>query len=49
MQQLIFLGGKTFFGMTDKQEVVVTPNNQMEIPINAEDIVKNVPKLEEGE
>ena len=41
--------GKNFFGMTDKQEVVVTPNNQMEIPINAEDIVQNVPKLEEGE
>lgn len=40
---------KNHFGMVDKQEVVVTPNNQMEIPMNAEEIIKNVPKLGEGE
>lgn len=40
---------KNHFGMVDKQEVVVTPQTQMELPANAEDIVKNVPKLEEGE
>lgn len=39
---------KNHFGMVDKQEVVVTPNNQMEIPMNADEIIKNVPKLGEG-
>lgn len=40
---------KNHFGMVDKQEMVVTPNVGTEIPTNAEDIVKNVPQLEEGE
>ena len=40
---------KNHFGMVDKQEMVVTPNVGTEIPANAEDIVKNVPQLEEGE
>ena len=39
---------KNHFGMVDKQEVVVTPQTGTEIPANAEDIVKNVPQLEEG-
>ena len=41
--------GKNFFGMVDKQEMVITPQAGTEIPMNAEDIVKNVPQLEEGE
>ena len=40
---------KNHFGMVDKQEVVVTPQTGTEIPMNADEIVKNVPKLEEGE
>lgn len=39
---------KNHFGMVDKQEVVVTPNAKMEEPMNAEEIVNNIPKLEEG-
>jgi len=39
---------KNYFGMVDKQEVVVTPNAQMEAPMNAEEIINSVPKLEEG-
>ena len=39
---------KNHFGMVDKQEVVVTPNTGMEEPMNAEEIIKNVPKLGEG-
>ena len=39
---------KNHFGMVDKQEVVVTPNAQMEAPMNAEEIINNIPKLEEG-
>ena len=40
---------KNHFGMVDKQEVVVTPQTGTEIPTNAEEIIKNVPQLEEGE
>ena len=40
---------KNHFGMVDKQEVVVTPNAGMEIPANEQEILKNIPKLEEGE
>ena len=40
---------KNHFGMVDKQEMVITPQTGTEIPANAEDIVKNVPQLEEGE
>ena len=40
---------KNHFGMVDKQEVVVTPTVGAEIPANAEEIIRNVPQLEEGE
>lgn len=40
---------KNHFGMTDKQEVTVVPQyTQMEIPMNAEEIINNVPELDEG-
>lgn len=39
---------KNYFGMVDKQEVVVSPNTGMNAQLNAEDIVNNVPTLEEG-
>lgn len=40
---------KNHFGMTDKQEVVVTPNTRgLEEPMNAEEILANVPKLSSG-
>lgn len=38
---------KNHFGMVDKQELVVTPTVGTEIPANAEEIIKNVPQLEE--
>lgn len=40
--------GKNFFGMVDKQEVVVTPNTKLETPMNAEEIVNNIPELGES-
>lgn len=40
---------KNYFGMTDKQEVVLTPNTGSEIPENAEEILKNVPRITDGE
>lgn len=39
---------KNYFGMADKQEVVVTPNAGMTAQANAEDIIKNIPQLNEG-
>ena len=39
---------KNYFGMADKQEVVVTPNTGMQAQANAEDIIKNIPQLNEG-
>ena len=39
---------KNYFGMTDKQEVVVTPNVDNKIPDNVEDIINAIPKLQEG-
>ena len=39
---------KNYFGMADKQEVVVTPNAGMQAQANAEDIIKNIPQLNEG-
>ena len=39
---------KNYFGMTDKQEVVVTPNTGLTEQPNIDDIVNNLPQLEEG-
>lgn len=40
---------KNYFDMSDKQEVVVTPNVDNKIPDNADDIINAIPKLKEGE
>lgn len=40
---------KNYFGMSDKQEVVVTPNVNSEVPENADEIINAIPKLKEGE
>ena len=41
---------KNYHGMVDRQEVSVVPQyTQMEIPLNAEEIINNVPELDEGE
>lgn len=39
---------KNYFGMVDKQEVVVTPNVDNKIPDNVDDIINAIPKLDEG-
>ena len=40
---------KNYFGMSDRQEVVVTPNPRgLEEPMNAEEILANVPQLSSG-
>lgn len=39
---------KNYYGMTDKQEVVVTPNVDNKVPDNVDDIIKAIPKLDEG-
>lgn len=39
---------KNYFGMTDKQEVVVTPNNGLQEQPNAQQIIDNLPQLDEG-
>jgi hypothetical protein len=40
---------KNFYGMSDKQEVVVTPNARgLEEPMNAQEILANVPQLSSG-
>ena len=39
---------RTIFGLSDRQEVVVTPNTGMQAQANAEDIIKNIPQLNEG-
>lgn len=39
---------KNFQGMTDKQEVVVTPNNGLQEQPNAQQIIDNLPQLDEG-
>lgn len=38
---------KNYQGMTDKQEVVVTPNTIPQEQINAEEIIKNLPDVSE--
>ena len=40
---------KNYFGMTDKQEVVVTPNTGIPEPTNAQEILKKIPQLDSGE
>ena len=39
---------KNYFGMTDKQEVVVTPNVDNKVPDNVDDIINAIPKLQDG-
>lgn len=39
---------KNHFGMTDKQEVVVTPNNLPQEQMNADEIINNLPQLDKG-
>ena len=36
---------KNHFGMTDKQEVVVTPNTIPQEQLNADEIIKNLPQI----
>ncbi len=39
---------KNYYGMTDKQEVVVTPNVENKVPDNVDDIINAIPKLDDG-
>ena len=39
---------KNYQGMTDKQEVVLTPNSIPDEQVNAEDIIKNLPGIDES-
>lgn len=39
---------KNYFGMVDKQEVVVTPNVDNKVPDNVDDIINAIPKLDAG-
>lgn len=39
---------KNYFGMTDKQEVVVTPNNLPQANMSEEEILNNLPQLDKG-
>jgi hypothetical protein len=39
---------KNYFGMVDKQEVVVTPNVDNKVPDNVDDIINAIPKLDDG-
>lgn len=39
---------KNYFDMTDKQEVVVTPNTGLQEQPNADEIINNVKRLKEG-
>lgn len=39
---------KNYYGMTDKQEVVVTPNVDNKVPDNVDDIINAIPKLDAG-
>lgn len=41
----IFLELKIIFGMTDKQEVVVTPNTIPQEQMNADEIINNLPQI----
>lgn len=48
MAQFICSELRIISGMTDKQEVVVTPNVDNKIPDNVDDIINAIPKLQEG-
>lgn len=39
---------KNYYGMVDKQEMVVTPNTGLQTPMNEEEILKNIPQLNEN-
>lgn len=39
---------KNYFGMSDKQEVIVTPNSLPQEQPNADEIIENIKKLKEG-
>lgn len=39
---------KNYLGMVDKQEMVVTPNTGLQTPMNEEEILKNIPQLNEN-
>lgn len=39
---------KNFYEMSDKQEVVVTPNVDNKVPDNVDDIINAIPKLDAG-
>ena len=39
---------KNYFGMTDKQEVVVTPNKIPQADLSEEEILENLPQLDKG-
>lgn len=39
---------KNYFGMTDKQEVVVTPNKLPQADLSEEEILSNLPQLDKG-
>ena len=39
---------KNYYGMVDKQEMVVTPNTGLQTPMNEEEILKNIPQLQEN-
>lgn len=39
---------KNYFGMTDKQEVVVTPNKIPQADLSEEEILSNLPQLDKG-
>jgi hypothetical protein len=39
---------KNYFGMVDKQEMVVTPNVENKVPDNVDDIINAIPQLKEG-
>ena len=39
---------KNFYEMSDRQEVVVTPNVENKIPDNVDDIINSIPQLKEG-
>lgn len=39
---------KNYYGMVDKQEMVVTPNTGLQTPMNEDEILKNIPQLNEN-
>ena len=37
-----------YYGLTERQEMVVTPNTGLQTPMNEEEILKNIPQLQEN-